>query len=284
MTKESFAVLGAGQMGSGIAALALIHGRRVILYDPFPHALREARDRVERMLGEAEQSGRLETGTARDALARLRITDSIVQAVESAGVVVEAVPEDMALKREVLTAASQAAPASAIIASNTSSLSITEIAARCSRPERVLGMHFFNPPVSMPLVEVVWGEATEEAAIERACAVATDLGKETIVVRDTPGFATSRLAIALANEAMRMVESGVATVEEIDRSARLGLRHSTGPLQMCDWIGLDVCLAVTEYLHRELGSETFRAPLILKRLVRGGHLGRKSGRGFYRYP
>lgn len=284
MTTDTFAVLGAGQMGSGIAALALIRNKTVFLYDPFPRALREARSRIEEMLEDAERSGQLGREGAREVLGRLRLTDSIVQAVESARVVIEAVPEDTALKRDVLSAAAQAAPADAILASNTSSLSITEIAATCSRPERILGMHFFNPPVSMPLVEIVWGEATEELAIERARAVASDLGKETIVVRDTPGFATSRLAIALANEAMRMLETGVASVEEIDRSARLGLRHSTGPLQMCDWIGLDVCLAVTEYLHRELGTETFRPPLILKRLVRGGHLGRKTGRGFYRYP
>lgn len=283
MAGETFAVLGAGQMGSGIATLALIHGKTVLLYDPFPGALRDARARIEEALDDAERSGQIGREGARAVIGRLRLTDSIVQAVESASVVIEAVPEDTTLKRDVMSAAAQAAPAGSILASNTSSLSITEIAATCSHPERVLGMHFFNPPVSMPLVEVVWGEVTEEAAIERACSVAADLGKETIIVRDTPGFATSRLAIALANEAMRMVETGVATVEEIDRSARLGLRHSTGPLQMCDWLGLDVCLAVTEHLHRELGTETFRPPLILKRLVRGGHLGRKTGRGFYKY-
>ncbi|MDM7916074.1 MAG: 3-hydroxyacyl-CoA dehydrogenase family protein, partial [Candidatus Eisenbacteria bacterium] len=162
-------------------------------------------------------------------------------------------------------------------------LSVTEIASACGDPSRVAGVHFFNPPLAMPLVEIVRGEATSEETIALARSLAEHLGKQTILVRDSPGFATSRLGIALGNEAMRMLETGVASAEDIDRAMELGYRHPMGPLRLSDLVGLDVRLRITEHLYEELGTDTFRPPQILKRLVRAGKLGRKTGEGFYRY-
>jgi 3-hydroxybutyryl-CoA dehydrogenase len=210
-------------------------------------------------------------------------TDTRLEAsIENADLVVEAAPEDIELKKRLFARASQHVRPETILASNTSSLSITEIAAAATRPERVIGMHFFNPPPVMALLELVTGERTAPLVVAAARAAGARMGKEVVVVRDSPGFATSRLGVAIALEAMRMLEEGVATAEEIDRAMELGYNHPMGPLKLTDHVGLDVRLKIAEHLREELG-ERFSPPQILRRLVRAGKLGRKSGEGFYKY-
>jgi 3-hydroxybutyryl-CoA dehydrogenase len=203
--------------------------------------------------------------------------------VAGADLIVEAVPEKMELKRELFARVEAAAPAHALLGSNTSSLSITEIAAATKSPQRVVGLHFFNPVAVMPLLEIVRGEHTSAETLAAVRAFGERIEKTCIVVRDSPGFATSRLGIALGNEAMRMYEEGVASAEDIDKAMVLGYRHPIGPLALTDLVGLDVRLAISEHLHRELGTDTFRPPQILRRMVRAGKLGKKTGEGFYKY-
>jgi len=216
------------------------------------------------------------------ALNRLSAATTLADACEGADVLVEAVPESMDLKVEVLGAALASASPHAIAATNTSSLSITELGARLGAPDRTIGLHFFNPPPVMELVEVVRGLATSEDVLERSLAFVRSLGKTAIVVRDVPGFATSRLGVILGAEAMRMLEMGVASAEDIDRGMELGYRHPMGPLKLTDLVGLDVRLAILEHLTREIG-EQFRPPPILRAMVRAGKLGKKTGEGFYRW-
>jgi 3-hydroxybutyryl-CoA dehydrogenase len=197
--------------------------------------------------------------------------------------VVEAAPESMPLKRALLGEVERMAAPSAVLASNTSSLSIAELASVLREPGRFLGLHFFNPVHVMSLVEVVWGPLTDRGVLDRSVAFVKDLGKEPVVVKDSPGFASSRLGVLIGLEAMRMVEEGVSTPEGIDRAMELGYRHPMGPLRLTDLVGLDVRLGIAEYLHQELGSEAFRPPEILRRMVSEGKLGKKSGQGFYRW-
>ncbi|MFL5363069.1 MAG: 3-hydroxyacyl-CoA dehydrogenase family protein, partial [Myxococcales bacterium] len=215
-------------------------------------------------------------------LSRLSIAPDLETAASGADLVIEAAPEDLALKRDLFDRLSKAARSDAILASNTSSLPVTAIAAAASHPGRVVGLHFFNPVPVMKLLEIVQGERTDPMVVTACRAIGARLGKEVVVVRDAPGFATSRLGIALALEAMRMVEEGVASVEEIDRAIELGYGHPMGPLRLTDHVGLDVRLAIAEHLLSELG-ERFRPPQILRRMVRAGKLGKKSGEGFYKY-
>ncbi len=196
---------------------------------------------------------------------------------------VEAAPERMELKQRLLREVEAAAPPSALLATNTSSLSIDTIAEVLAEPRRFLGLHFFNPVHLMALVEVVRGGRTDEATLEAGVAFARGLGKDPIVVRDAPGFASSRLGVALGLEAMRMVEEGVAEPRDIDKAMELGYRHPMGPLRLTDLVGLDVRLAIAEYLHQKLGGERYRPPAILRRMVQEGKLGRKAGEGFYRW-
>jgi 3-hydroxybutyryl-CoA dehydrogenase len=213
-------------------------------------------------------------------LARFSLHEKLESAAAQADVVIEAVPEDMELKVRVFAAALVSAPASAVLASNTSSLSLTELGRRIGQSERTVGLHFFNPPPAMPLIEIVRGLGTSDATLASARAFVAELGKEHIVVNDSPGFATSRLGVLLGAEAVRMLETGVASVTDIDRAMELGYRHPMGPLKLTDLVGLDVRLGILEHLTRELG-EQFRPPALLRKLVRGGHLGKKTGRGFY---
>jgi 3-hydroxybutyryl-CoA dehydrogenase len=215
-------------------------------------------------------------------LKRLKAVANLLELAEC-GLIIEAIPEDLALKRSIFTKLSEVCSPRTILASNTSSLSVSEIAAAASHPERVVGMHFFNPVHIMRLLEIVRAEPTSDATIETVRGVAGRLGKETIVVRDRPGFASSRLGLALGLEAIRMVEQGVASPEDIDRAMELGYGYPMGPLKLGDLVGLDVRLAIAEYLHRELRSEVFRPPQLLKDMVSAGKLGRKSGEGFYKY-
>jgi 3-hydroxybutyryl-CoA dehydrogenase len=279
---EAVAVLGAGTMGHGIAQVAALAGYRVILRDVDREALQRAVRAIEANLEKGIQRGKVTDEERGSALQRLRCTTSLAEAVR-ADLFVEAAPERMELKREILREVEVAADGSFVFATNTSSLSITEIARAARAPERVVGMHFFNPVHIMRLVEIVVGEKTARETVETARSVVRRLRKEPITVKDVPGFASSRLGVALGLEAMRMLEQDVASAKDIDTAMELGYNHPMGPLRLTDLVGLDVRLSIAEYLHAALGSESFRPPEILRRMVAEGKLGRKSGQGFYEW-
>ncbi len=278
------AVIGAGTMGHGIAQVSAMAGYDVVLFDPQPGAVERALAKIGDNLDKGVERGKLSTDAASAALARFRqgaAASSIADAVKDAWLMIEAVPEKMEIKHALFGEAFAAAPATAILATNTSSLSVTRIAEATGAPERVIGLHFFNPVHIMKLLEVVRGERTSEKTLARSLDYARAIGKEPIVVTDTPGFASSRLGVILGLEAMRMVEQGVASPQDIDRAMELGYNHPMGPLKLTDVVGLDVRLGIAEYLHRELGGDQYRPPEILRRLVAEGKLGKKSGEGFY---
>jgi 3-hydroxybutyryl-CoA dehydrogenase len=278
---ERVAVLGAGTMGHGIAQVTAMAGHRVALYDVDPTAAQRGLTRVAETLDKGVRLGKVEPAARNDALARLRTAATLSDALGEADLAIEAAPERLELKRALLAEIERLVGPETVIATNTSSLSIDALADALQRPERFLGLHFFNPVHLMALVEVVRGARTDEAICDGAVAFVRGLGKEPIVVRDAPGFASSRLGVILGLEAMRMVEEGVASAEDIDRAMELGYRHPMGPLKLTDLVGLDVRLGIAEYLHGALGSEAFRPPEILRRMVAEGRTGRKAGRGFY---
>lgn len=280
---KTIAVIGTGTMGNGIAGQAALTGFDVTMFDTDLERARLAVEIAHQTWAKGVARGKVEQSAVDAAYTRLSSTGDIDLALAGADLVIEAVPEDIELKKILFAEFERKAPDHAVLASNTSSLSLTEIAAATPAPERVVGMHFFNPVAIMPLVELVRGEFTAEATLAAARAVAEQMGKQCIVVRDAPGFATSRLGIALGNEAMRMFQEGVASAEDIDKAMVLGYRHPIGPLALTDLVGLDVRLAISEHLHREIGSDTFRPPRILRQMVRAGKLGRKTGQGFYTY-
>ena len=280
-TVHSIAIVGAGTMGSGIAYAAVAAGIGVSLHDAEPASRATAEARVGALFDGAITRGKATVEQKREGLARLTVTTEIAVAVRAADVVIEAVPEKRELKQAVFAEAERHAPPHTVLASNTSSLSVSLIASAVSDPGRLVGMHFFNPVHAMRLVEVVRGDLTRDDTVVVALKLAERLGKTCIVVRDTPGFATSRLGVVLGLEAIRMLEQGVASAEDIDRAMSLGYNHPMGPLRLTDVVGLDIRLAVAEHLHRMLGSETYRPPELLRRLVAEGHLGRKTGRGFF---
>ncbi len=275
-------VVGGGTMGTGIAQVAARAGYRTAVFDVAAGAARKSLDRIRDSLERAVEKGRCSAQERDQALERLAVAGELETAAAEADLIVEAAPEDLQLKRDLFARISKVARAEAILATNTSSLPITAIAAAAKGPERVVGLHFFNPVPAMKLLEIVQGERTHPMVVTAARAVGARLGKEVVVVRDAPGFATSRLGIALAVEAIRMLEEGVASAEEIDRAIELGYGHPMGPLKLTDHVGLDVRLAIAEHLTAELG-ERFRPPQLLRRMVRAGKLGKKSGEGFYRY-
>lgn len=283
MEVERIAVIGTGTMGNGIAGQAALCGFGVVMFDVDPARVQRAFDAIERTWAKGIKRGKVEASAAAEARDRLGTADTLAEAVAGVDLVIEAVPERMELKKQLFMTFDREAHPEAILASNTSSLSITEIAAATSKPERVLGMHFFNPVAVMPLVELVRGEFTTDDTLKAAREVAEAMRKQCITVRDSAGFATSRLGIALGNEAMRMFEEGVASAEDIDKAMVLGYRHPIGPLALTDLVGLDVRLAISEHLFREIGSDTFRPPRVLRQMVRAGRLGKKVGRGFYTY-
>lgn len=280
---STIAVLGAGTMGHGIAGQAARFGYDVILNDVDSASAQSGLAGIRAVYKTGVDRGKMSAADAEAALGRIRLETRIESAVEGVDLVVEAVPEKMELKRAIFARLEAAAPAHAIFGSNTSSLSITEIGSATKTPQRVVGLHFFNPVAVMPLLEIVRGEHTSPETLAAVRAFGERIEKTCIVVRDSPGFATSRLGIALGNEAMRMFEEGVASAEDIDKAMVLGYRHPIGPLALTDLVGLDVRLAISEHLHRELGTDTFRAPQILRRMVRAGNLGKKTGQGFYKY-
>jgi 3-hydroxybutyryl-CoA dehydrogenase len=273
------AVIGGGRMGAGIAQSYATAGSTVAVVESDAAAAAAALDRVATGLKRAAERGGPAEPVGR-ILARVNIVESIEALRPETELVVEAVPEDAALKARVLAAAEQVASVSTVLASNTSSLSITDLAAALALPGRFLGMHFFNPVPASELVEIVVTPETGGATVDAALAWTHCLGKQDVVVRDSPGFASSRLGVALGLEAIRMVEDGVAEPEAIDDAMRLGYKHAMGPLRLTDLVGLDVRLAIAEHLHTTLG-ERFAAPRLLREKVARGELGRKSGRGFY---
>ena len=273
-------VVGAGTMGHGIAQVVAMAGAETVLVDRTTDLIDRGLQRIRENLQDGLERGKVDPETRDAALARLTGATDIEGAAEGVELAVEAVPERMELKRRVFEALERGAPETAVLATNTSSLSVTEIQSGLRNPARVVGLHFFNPVHIMKLVEVVRGEATSEATVDAAVGWARRLGKEPIVVKDVPGFASSRLGVALGLEAMRMLEDGVATAEDIDTAMTLGYRHPMGPLRLTDLVGLDVRLHIAEYLHETLG-ERFRPPQILRDKVERGELGKKAGRGFF---
>ena len=279
---QHLAVIGAGTMGHGIAQVAAVAGITVRLTDALPGAAARGVERIAKNLAKGVELGKVAAADRDAALARIAAAADVATACAGADAVIEAVPEQLALKHEIFAAADKAAPAHALLASNTSSLSIAEIAQSVRDPARVVGMHFFNPVHLMKLVEVVRHTGTDAATVADAVALAERFGKTPIVVSDSPGFASSRLGIVIGLEAMRMVEQGVASAADIDTAMKLGYGHPMGPLELTDLVGLDVRLGIAEYLERTLGP-TFTPPQVLRDKVAKGLLGKKSGEGFYRW-
>lgn len=283
MQIQRITVIGAGTMGHGIAGQAALCGFDVILNDLDTGRTAAGIAGINQSWAKGVARGKIADDAVQAAQGRLQTSTDLDAAVTQADLIIEAVPESLELKRSIFGRVDALAPAHAILATNTSSLPVTEIAAATRRPDKVIGMHFFNPVAVMKLLELVKGEFTSAETVAAAQALGAALKKECIAVIDAPGFATSRLGICLGNEAMRMFEEGVASAEDIDKAMTLGYRHPIGPLALTDLVGLDVRLAISEHLYRELGTDTFRPPRILKRMVRAGKLGRKSGQGFYTY-
>jgi 3-hydroxybutyryl-CoA dehydrogenase len=281
MTARAVAVIGAGTMGHGIAYVATLAGCSVALTDSRAEAIPPAIRRIGDLFTGGVQRGKLGEADVAAAAARLRADRDLASAVRGADVVIEAVVEDLGVKQRLFAELERTAPATALLATNTSSLSVGAIASAVRDPGRVLGMHFFNPVHAMKLVEVVTHARTELGTVDRALAFVRQLGKEPIVVQDAPGFASSRLGVALGLEAMRMLEQGVASAEDIDRAMELGYNHPMGPLKLTDLVGLDVRLAIAEYLYRTLEEPQFEPPQILRDKVAKGELGKKTGKGFY---
>ncbi len=274
-------VIGAGTMGNGIAHVAAAAGYPVLLHDISEELIRSGIASIGMNLEKGIEKGKI-TRTERDAtLGRIEPAPDMEAGVTAAGLVIEAAPEKIELKTDIFRQLDRSAAAETILASNTSSLPIGKIAAATVRPDRVIGMHFFNPVHIMPLLELVRGDETSQATLETALEVARRMAKDPIVVRDAPGFATSRLGVVLGLEAMRMLEQNVASAEDIDKAMTLGYRHPMGPLKLTDLVGLDVRLHIAEHLHAELGSDAFKPPEILRTMVTEGRLGKKSGQGFY---
>jgi 3-hydroxybutyryl-CoA dehydrogenase len=272
-------VVGGGRMGAGIAQSFAVAGSTVTVVESGAEAAAAALDRIATGLKRAAERGRL-SGPPEQALARVTTAPSVDSLPVHADLVVEAVPEDAALKARLLAAVERAVSPMTVLASNTSSLSVTELAAALARPCRFLGMHFFNPVPASELVEIVVAPETDADTVQAALGWTHCLGKKDVVVKDSPGFASSRLGVTLGLEAIRMVEEGVAEPEAIDDAMRLGYKHSMGPLRLTDLVGLDVRLAIAEYLHTTLG-ERFAPPRLLREKVARGELGRKTGQGFY---
>ena len=277
------AVVGAGTMGNGIAHVLALHGWSVALIDAAPAALEKAQKTIRANLERQAKKGAIAAEAVDETLARIAMQAS-TDAAAGAGLVVEAVSENPAVKFAIFEALDRTCEPHAILASNTSSISITEIGARTKRPDKVIGMHFMNPVPVMELVEVIRGHATSDATTQQVMEMSRALGKTPVEVNDYPGFVSNRVLMPMINEAIFCVMEGVATPESIDTVMKLGMAHPMGPLTLADFIGLDVCLAILEVLHKGLGDDKYRACPLLRKMVAAGHLGRKSGRGFYAYP
>lgn len=283
MTIEKIAVIGAGTMGHGIAQVAAQAGYTVVLEDVSQDFVDRGLSHISANLKKGVEKGKLTEDQLADALARITATTNLESAVGDAGLVVEAIVEKLEVKQELFAKLDNICQPEAILATNTSSLSIADVASATSRPEQVIGMHFFNPVHIMKLIEVVVAQKASNDTLAAVLDVASRMGKEAITVKDTPGFATSRLGVALGLEAIRMLEEDVASAEDIDKAMVLGYNHPMGPLRLTDLVGLDIRLNIAEYLHKKLPSETFRPPELLRKKVAEGKLGKKTGEGFYKW-
>lgn len=282
MNISNLTVLGAGTMGRGIAHVAAVAGYQTVLFDTSSEALANAERTIHKNLDKGVELGKLAADRADAAKAALRFLTDLPTAVAAADLVIEAIPELMELKIATFDQVVKHAPAHALLASNTSALSITEMAAASGRPERFAGMHFFNPVHVMKLVELVRGLETSEETLATMAEVAARMGKETVLIRESPGFVTSRINVLIGNEAFRMLETGVASAADIDKALKLGLNHPMGPFELADLVGLDVRLSILEFLAKTLG-DAYRPNNLLVQYVKAGRLGRKSGRGVYTY-
>jgi 3-hydroxybutyryl-CoA dehydrogenase len=279
---HSIGVIGAGTMGHGIAQVCSAAGCSVLLFDVTRTSAEAGLAKIAHGLSRAVENQKVTALQREETLRRIALTTSF-EDLRPCDLVIEAAPEQPSLKHDLFRKLAAVCRPQAVLASNTSSLSLTEIASVTENPERVIGMHFFNPVHAMRLLEVVAALQTSSDTIGRVKAFGQFIGKECIVVKDAPGFASSRLGVALGLEALRMLEEGVASAEDIDKAMKLGYGHPMGPLELGDLVGLDVRLAIAEHLFSETGSPTFRPPLLLKKLVRAGKLGKKTGEGVYRY-
>jgi 3-hydroxybutyryl-CoA dehydrogenase len=280
---QTIAVIGAGIMGRGIAHAAALGGYRTVLEDLLPAALRRAETEIRTNLDKAVDLGKVTASDADSAFRRLHYAGSVEEAGREADLVIEAVPEEMESKIEIFTLLDKICRPTTILASNTSSLSVTEIASVTYRAKKCLGMHFFNPVHKMKLLEVVRALETDEETLATVVEVGKRMGKEVVVIRESPGFITSRINAMIGNEAFYMLQEGVASAADIDKALKLGLNHPMGPFELVDLVGLDTRLSILEYLHKSLGEKYRPAPLLVQ-YVKSGRLGRKSGRGVYEYP
>ena len=282
MEVKTVGVVGAGQMGSGIAQVAAQAGYEVLLLDVSEEALKRGLEAIRRSLGKFLEKGRITEEAYEATLGRIRTTLDL-EAFREADLIVEAIVEDEGAKRALWERVGALAKSEAILASNTSSIPITALGRYSGRPERFIGMHFFNPVPLMALVEVIRGELTSEATRDVVVEVARRMGKTPLEVQDYPGFVSNRLLMPMINEAIEALREGIATKEAIDGVMRLGMNHPMGPLELADFIGLDTCLAIMEVLHKGFGDDKYRPSPLLRRMVQAGLLGRKVGRGFYVY-
>ncbi len=280
---HTIAVIGAGTMGRGIAHAAALGGYRTILEDLLPGTLRKAETEIRANLDKAVELGKVTAPDADSAFQRLEYAGSVEEAAREADLVIEAVPEEMESKIEIFTLLDKICRPTTMLASNTSSLSVTEIASVTYRAKKCVGMHFFNPVHKMKLLEVVRALETDEDTLATAVEVGKRMGKEVVVIRESPGFITSRINAMIGNEAFYMLQEGIASAADIDKALKLGLNHPMGPFELVDLVGLDTRLSILEYLHKSLGEKYRPAPLLVQ-YVKAGRLGRKSGRGVYEYP
>lgn len=283
MEFDKVTIIGSGTMGHGITQVCAQADYKVTMYDPNPEATKAGYDKIVKNLDKGIARQKITLERKNSTLANITISSDLQQAAQGADLVIEAIPENLELKRAVLEQFDELTPEHTIFASNTSSISISEISLALSDPTRFLGAHFFNPVHIMQLLEVIYHETTGVDVVDAIKGFGRRLGKEPIVVRNTPGFATSRLGVALGMEAIRMLEQGVATAEDIDKAMELGYRHPMGPLRLTDLVGLDVRMAIGEYLAKELKNPAFEPPELMRRMVKQGKLGKKSKEGFYRW-
>lgn len=283
MDIKKIAVLGAGQMGNGIAHVCAQSGYEVKMRDIEQQFLDKGLATIKGNLDRMLKKGKITQADADATLRRTKCVLDLKEAVKDADLVIEAIPEIVKLKLDTWKEVDAAAPANAILASNTSSISITQMAAVTKRPQKFIGMHFFNPVPVMGLVEIIRGQATDDATVDMIKAVSTKVGKQTVVVKEAPGFAVNRLLVPALNEAVFAVQEGVTTVEDMDLAIKLGLNWPMGPLTLADFVGLDTMLYISDYFVDEFKDSKYRAPALLRKMVRAGWLGRKSGKGFYDY-